>query len=35
MVKYGYTSFTNERKYSEYVCECCGKYLGKIGRAHV
>lgn len=30
MVKYGYTSFTNERKYSEYVCGCCGKHLGSI-----
>lgn len=30
MVKYGYTSFTNERQYGEYVCECCGKHLGSI-----
>lgn len=30
MVKYGYTSFTNERKYSEYICECCEKHLGSI-----
>ena len=30
MVKYGHTSFTNERKYGEYICGCCEKYLGSI-----
>ena len=30
MIKYGYISFTNERKYSEYVCGCCEKHLGRI-----
>lgn len=30
MVRYGYTSTTNERIYHTYVCECCGNDLGSI-----
>ena len=30
MVKYGYSSFTSERKYCEYVCDHCEKHLGEI-----
>lgn len=30
MVKYGYSSCTNERIYHEYICDYCGKHLGGI-----
>lgn len=30
MVKYGYSSITQERTYYEYICEHCGKHLGAI-----
>jgi hypothetical protein len=30
MVKYGYSSGTNERTYHEYICDHCGKHLGGI-----
>ena len=30
MVKYGYTSITNEHTYHEYVCDYCGSHLGGI-----
>ena len=30
MVRYGYSSITNEGIYYEYVCDCCGNSLGSI-----